>query len=249
MSQTDFHSQFQEKQPHNKFRFKCQKGCDYCCKLNDIALYPFDIMELCSLLGISTKELHAKYTRFEFDSEANILRCYLITSPKCMFFDSHNACTVYSSRPVRCRLFPVARVFNSDGSIQYYLPREQCIGFQSGKKQTIQEWINEQGISESDELFTLSKQWNNFINELKNNNKLPLTDKFFIVFFKKIFYDFDNDLVKAIKPKIHPGVEVAELSIKEKMSHLYELAKVYLLNIDKWKQGYEEFFDNKHNQL
>ena len=129
----EFNNDLKEKQLHNKFKFKCVKGCDLCCKSNEIALYPFDIMKLCDHLNTTTKEFHKKYTRFVFDPEAKILRCFLITTPRCMFFDAKDACTIYNARPVRCRLFPVARFFDKDGAIKYYLPKGKCVGFEKGK--------------------------------------------------------------------------------------------------------------------
>ena len=239
----DFDEQFQEKQPHNKFKFKCVKGCDLCCKMNDIALYPFDIMELCNLLNLTTKEFHQKYTRFEFDSESRVLRCYLITTPKCVFFDNSSACTVYDARPVRCRIFPVARIFSRDGSVKYYLPKEKCQGFfDTGMKHSIQEWLNQPGVADKDALI---KQWTSFINELKNNESLPLTDKFFIMFFKKIFYDFDNDLAKVTG---QTNIQTDPDDIPTRMDNLYNLAKIYLFQIDKWKQGYEGFVNDMNKE-
>ena len=233
MYEADFESDFQEKQSHNKFKFKCVKGCNLCCSMNDIALYPFDIMLLCNHLNLTTKEFHLRCTRFEFDSEARVLRCYLTTTPECVFFDNADACKVYDSRPVRCRLFPVGRIFNRDGSIQYYLPRERCQGFESGHKFSIHDWIDKSGVKEKDELI---REWNHFINELKNNKSLPLTDEFFIMFFKKIFYDFDNDLHNIVKLETQPSKE----NINNRMKQSYELAKLFLFHIDKWKKGYNE---------
>jgi Fe-S-cluster containining protein len=236
MNQLDFHQDFKEKLPYNKFKFKCVKGCNDCCKLNDIALYPFDIMALCNKLGMTTKEFHSKYTRFVFDQGSKILRCYLITSPVCVFFDDRQACKVYDARPARCKIFPVARIFNRDGTIKYYLPREECIGFSSGQKYSIEEWLKE---SFNDEDNSLISDWSSFINELKNNDKLPLTDDFFIVMFKKIFYDFDNDFVKVSKENCDKD------DFKARMSQLYDLSKVFLFNIDEWKKGYDEFLNER----
>jgi Fe-S-cluster containining protein len=235
----NFTEEFQEKQLYNKFKFKCVKGCDSCCKMNDVALYPFDIMVLCNHLSISTSEFHSHYSYFEFDSTSKILRCYLNTTPRCVFFDTKKACIVYDARPVRCRIFPVARVFNRDGLVLHYLPKRKCPGFfDTGQKFSIEEWISQPSLVEKQELI---KHWTNFINELKNSTSLPLTDEFFIMFFKKIFYDFDNNISKAIKTtdvRIDPG------DIPSRMQHLYTLAKVYLFNIDKWKKGYQDFVSN-----
>jgi len=223
----NFEEEFQEKQLYNKFKFKCVKGCCQCCELSKIALYAFDIMELCSFLNLKTKEFHKEYTHFVF--EDRVLRCYLKTKPNCVFFDKTHACTVYDHRPVRCRIFPVARIFNKGGTIKYYLPRQNCQGSESGKKYTIEEWIESFGIKEKDDLV---KEWACFVNELKNNEKIILSDKLFLMLFKKIFYDFDNELTK----------DNDKNDYKDRMANLYNLAKTYLSDFEKLKKGYNEFF-------
>lgn len=226
-----FDELFQEKQPHNKFKFKCVKGCDLCCKMNEIALYPFDIMKLCGHLNLATKGFHEKYTRFVFDPEAKILRCFLITIPRCLFFDAKEACTAYDARPARCRLFPVARFFDKDGSVKYYLPKGKCMGFEKGKKYAVEEWIKLQDMDDD-----LVIEWNSFLNKLKDSN-LPLDDKFFILFFKKIFYDFDNDFVKTM--------EMGKNDLRARMKNLYGLANEYLFQTESLKKGYGEFMTDK----
>lgn len=238
--------EMQEKQLHNTFRFKCVKGCYACCSMNDIALYPFDIMVLCNYLGISSNEFHKKYSRFSFDKSSKILRCYLRTNPKCIFFDEKSACTVYEARPSRCILFPVGRMFNQDNSIQYYLPKEKCIGFESKQKYTIQEWLDTCSIKERNELI---KDWNAFVIKLKNSN-LPLDDQFFIMFFTKIFYDFDNDLAEVSDDTREMNKTLAKDDINSRMRLAYKLSEVYLDHLNDWKEVYkrmDEHFKENHN--
>ena len=233
----DFDKDLIEKQPHNTFKFKCMRGCNLCCNMNDIALYPFDIMDLCNSLNISTNEFHKKYSRFWFDQDSKILRCYLRTNPDCVFFDKKEACTVYNSRPIRCRTFPLGRMFNKDNTTQYYLPNNKCIGFDSKQKHTIQSWLDNCGIAEKEPLIS---DWNKFIITLKNRDDLPLTDNFFMTFFQKIFYDFDNDLAEVAETTKEMAKNLDKNNPKERMKLLYELAELYLYNIEGWKKFYEK---------
>ncbi len=121
------------KQLYNKFKFKC-KRCGFCCDNTIIQLYPFDIKNICNNLNITTAELHKNHSVFKLDKN-NILRCILKNRPKCPFNDNSN-CKIYESRPIRCRLFPLGRVFQNN-EILYVLPAKKCIGFDTGKKQTI----------------------------------------------------------------------------------------------------------------
>jgi len=233
----DFSKDLQEKQPHNTFKFKCVKGCKLCCSMNDIALYPFDIMALCDFLNIESNEFHQKYSRFWFDSEAKILRCYLKTSPDCVFFDNKDACIVYDARPTRCRTFPVGRMFNKDNTVQHYLPTDKCIGFDSKQKHTIQEWMDNCGVSDREDLI---KEWNTYIIKLKNRTDLPLADKFFMMFFQKIFYDFDNDLPEVAEETKEMVKNLDKSDHKARMKLLYKLSEIYLDNIEDWKKFYEK---------
>jgi len=69
------------------------------------------------------------------------------------------------------------------------------MGFESNKKQTIQEWLDNQEVSQYDHL---TNDWNNFIIKIKNGD-YPLKDEKFLTMFTKIFYDFDNELIDKYK--------------------------------------------------
>lgn len=195
----------QVKQLHNKFKFKCKK-CGFCCDNTIIFLYPFDVKNICKALDITTAEFK-QYSIFKLDKD-NILRCILKNRPKCPFNENSN-CKIYNSRPVRCRLFPVGRIFQKN-EILYAIPEQKCIGFDTGKKQTIEQWLDKEGVTEYNEL---TKQWNDFIIKLKDKDK----NKMFQVIFRKVFYDFDDKLIKQYREKLK------ENNLKDFMNNLYEI--------------------------
>jgi hypothetical protein len=201
---------------NKKFKFKCKK-CGFCCQFT-IVLYPFDIMNICSHLSITTKEFLEKYGILVPDQDG-ILRCVLRKNQKCLF-NKDNLCTVYEARPIRCRLFPIGRYFE-EGKTYYLLPKEKCIGFDSNKKQSIQEWIINQNVSEYDKM---TEDWAKLMIKLKNGN-YPLKDPKFMTMFTKIFYDFDNELVQKYKAKMEVKTD------KEFMQLLYMIAEETLLKL------------------
>jgi Fe-S-cluster containining protein len=170
------------KELHQKLKFKC-KQCGKCCDETIIQLAPYDIKNICNILKITIKEFHEKYSMFRpFDE---IPRCYLRNRPKCPFKEN-NQCTIYLSRPLRCRLFPLGRVYENN-EVMIVLPEEKCMGFNTRKKQRISEWFEEQLVNQLNEE---SLNWNNFLIELKEDPVIK--NKEFKEMFKKIFYGFDD---------------------------------------------------------
>ena len=175
----------QAKELHHKFKFKC-KQCGKCCDSTIIQLAPYDIKNICMALKITTKDFHEKYSMFRpFDQ---IPRCYLRNRPRCPF-KKNNQCTIYLSRPLRCRLFPLGRVYPDDPTESSFivLPEEKCVGFNTGKKQRISEWLESQSVFQLDKN---SEKWNNFLIRLKDDPVIKKED--FKEMFKKTFYGFDN---------------------------------------------------------
>lgn len=214
--------QLKVKELHNKFNFKC-KRCGFCCDNTIITLYPFDIKNIRDALNISTQEFHKQYSIFKLDKD-NILRCILRNRPKCPFNENNN-CKIYESRPIRCRLFPAGRIFENN-EVLYVLPEQKCIGFETGKKQTIKEWLDNENVTEYDEL---TGQWNNIIIKLKSNNLIK--EKMFQIIFRKIFYDFDDNLIKKYREKLRK-----ENTINDFMDNLYEIFDFLSNNYDKIAQ-------------
>lgn len=198
-----------------KFKFKCKK-CGFCCDNTIIQLYPFDIYNICKTLNLTTQELHkSNFTKFLLD-ENQIPRCILNNKPNCKF-KVNNLCEIYEDRPLRCKLFPIGRYFEKD-KIEYILPKQKCQGFDTGQKQTVSEFLSEQEVSKFD---NLAKQWNNFIIEWKDNQKTQM----FPIFFRKIFYDFDDKIIKSYREKLNP-----ENNEEDLMKNLYEIAETLLQN-------------------
>ena len=83
-------------------------------------------------------------------------------------------------------------ILTQKDEIIYVLPEDKCQGFDTGKKQTIAEWIENENVNESDEL---TSKWNSFLIKLKDSETIK--KKHFPIIFKKVFYDFDDEFVKS----------------------------------------------------
>tara|TARA_Y100000310_G_C20652122_1_gene800000 strand:- start:183 stop:800 length:618 start_codon:yes stop_codon:yes gene_type:complete len=204
--------QLQAKELHNVLKFKC-KQCGKCCDTTIIHLYPFDIKNICEAKSLTTKQFHQQHSIFKLD-EDKIPRCILKNRPKCPFKD--NGCTIYDKRPIRCRLYPLGRVYQ-DNEIIHVISEKISPGFNTGHKQTIAEWLEQQQITKFD---PLTKKWNDFIISLKDQEK----SKFFPIIFRKVFYDFDDPMIKEYRKE--------ENSLEEFMDNLYRIFEMLIKKIN-----------------
>lgn len=196
---------------NKKLKFKCKK-CGFCCDNTIIQLYPFDISNICKAIRKTTQELHKSgYTKFLLDKD-KIPRCILNNKPSCKFKEN-NLCTIYGSRPIRCRLFPLGRYFEK-GRTDLVIQEQRCIGFDTGKKQFVSEYIKDQEIEDR-----LSGRWNKYLISLKQKPKADM----FPIIFRKIFYDFDDPVIKGYREKLRKEEDEEKL-----MENLYEIAEEML---------------------
>lgn len=151
------------------FQFACHPGVscfNECCSDVNIFLTPYDILRLKNRLGISSEEFLTKYTLTPIDKNQRypvvLLKMRDDESKSCHFV-ADGGCTVYDDRPWSCRMYPVglASPKIEDESIDkqfYFLLREEvCKGFQEGRKWTIGEWMEDQGVNEYEEFGSLFK--------------------------------------------------------------------------------------------
>ncbi len=183
-------------QEHNyQVNFVCRQ-CARCCKNSRIKLSPYDILQICQNLKITSMEFHQKYSSFVLDSENHDFpTCLLKTSPECVFLDGKK-CLIYDFRPLGCRTFPLGQECFYDGKefrLDYYV-LERCKGFETydkndaDTKNTFGEFKANQKIY-PEEIISL---WAKF-RTASINVKLPESDEFRQKFMI-VCYDFDNPL-------------------------------------------------------
>lgn len=146
-----------------KLQFQCRKGIacwNACCSNIDISLTPYDIVRLKHRFEMSSSEFLKKYTlpyEMEMNSIAGVKLRPVDGGTACQFM-TPEGCGVYSDRPTACRYYPAALLSlrRQDESVdrQYYaiVREDHCLGHQEPRTQTIDEYRQEQGLPEYDEL-------------------------------------------------------------------------------------------------
>jgi len=146
----------------NSFCFNCHAGVpcfNDCCGDVNIFLTPYDILRLKNNLGINSQEFLDKYTISPFDKNLKhpvVLLKMNDDDKKTCPFVADKGCTVYNDRPWACRMYPLGLASPGDDHPEldnefYFLLKESvCKGFNEDRKQTIKEWLTDQGIEEYD---------------------------------------------------------------------------------------------------
>jgi len=144
-------------------QFQCRKGIDCwnaCCSNIDISLTPVDILRLSRRLDISTTEFLVQYT-FPYELEPNGIagvKFKPVENGSACQFMRPEGCDVYSDRPTACRYYPVALLSmrrsdeTTDRSAFALVKESHCHGHNEPRQLSIEEYRQEQGVVEYDEL-------------------------------------------------------------------------------------------------
>ncbi|RKX26839.1 MAG: YkgJ family cysteine cluster protein [Candidatus Zixiibacteriota bacterium] len=209
----------------DSFTFACHPGVscfNNCCSDVNIFLTPYDVIRLKNRLGISSQELLDKYTLLPFDKNLTypiILLQMSDDDDKVCPFVGKDGCQVYEDRPWACRMYPLGMGSSKedDDSLPdefFFLLKEAvCKGFSEQKTQKVSEWLQDQGITEYNEM---GEQFKNitlhpFFEDAKNLTPQKVEmfflvcyniDKFREFVFESTFFDrfeVDDDTKKKIK--------------------------------------------------
>jgi Fe-S-cluster containining protein len=144
-------------------QFQCRKGIDCwnaCCSNIDISLTPVDILRLSRRLDISTTEFLMQYT-FPYELEPNGIagvKFKPVENGSACQFMRPEGCDVYSDRPTACRYYPVALLSMrrsdeyTDRNAYALVKEPHCHGHNEPRQLSIEEYRQEQGVVEYDEL-------------------------------------------------------------------------------------------------
>jgi hypothetical protein len=90
------------------FSYRCG-ACSRCCYGRRIQVNPYELARLARALGITTTEVIARFT---VDGGTALARR---ADTACAFLGP-TGCTVHADRPLVCRLYPLGRIVQADGS-------------------------------------------------------------------------------------------------------------------------------------
>jgi len=144
----------------DSFKFHCHSGLSCfteCCRELDLALSPYDVIRLKQALALTSHEFLERYAVVEFGVDDFYPKVYLAMvddgRASCPFVDATTGCRVYHDRPGACRTYPVGRGASLDqkgrNQERFILITEgHCLGFAEDQGQTVQQWQNDQQISD-----------------------------------------------------------------------------------------------------
>jgi uncharacterized protein len=167
----------------HKIQFSCHQGIscwNACCSNIDISLTPYDILRMKKRLGISSTEFLREYTvpyEMEKDGIAGVKLKPVEGGTACQFMKPEG-CGIYTDRPTACRYYPVALLSmrRQDEYVDrdsYALVKEShCRGHEVDRTLTIDQYREEQGLPEYDEL---ARGWRQLI--LKKKSSGPTIGK------------------------------------------------------------------------
>lgn len=169
--------------PDDEIQFQCRKGIacfNKCCQSIDITLTPYDIARLRRHLGLTSKEfLHLHTVPFAMDGQGmpGVKMKTADESSACPFV-TEEGCSVYEDRPTACRYYALGtmamRKFQSatDEQAFFVVKEDHCLGHQEPRKLTVQQYRDEQGVVDYDEL---NRGWMQVI--LKKRSSGPTVGK------------------------------------------------------------------------
>ncbi|MBT5231787.1 MAG: YkgJ family cysteine cluster protein [Methylococcales bacterium] len=165
------------------FKFNCHKGVscfNACCKAIDIALAPYDIIQLKQHLKIDSRQFLATYTvPYEMDGHAmpGVKLKTVGDTTQCPFV-TPEGCGVYEARPTACRYYALGLMSMretdkfTDDDYYFTVSEDHCKGHEEDKEQTVDEYRESQGIPEMDDL---NREWRQLI--LKKRSSGPTIGK------------------------------------------------------------------------
>lgn len=207
----------------NRLHFRCHRDIkcfNKCCADLNLLLTPYDILRITGHLKISTDDFLDDFTDTRIDERSRFPMVYLQMKDdgnKPCPFVSRDGCTIYEHRPGACRIYPLGRATakpdsQRDLTEQFFTVNEtHCLGFNEDVEWTIDEWVENEGLKEYNEI---NDQWMEIITSQKSlgnedafRKKMQMfymasynLDKFKNFLFKSSFFNlFDVDPTQRIK--------------------------------------------------
>jgi uncharacterized protein len=121
------------------FGYACHR-CLRCCSHTTIQVNPYEVARLARKLGQTTADFRVIWTR-----EGTGTTLKQTDAGACVFL-GEDRCTVYSDRPLACRLYPLGRHVGPDGTerFSHLEPRPQSAG-QITADASIADYVEKQG--------------------------------------------------------------------------------------------------------
>ncbi len=219
---------------NDSFCFACNPGVpcfNECCRDLTQLLTPYDVLRLKTFLEMTSGQFLATYTSQHVGPESGLPIISLkpgnqqeLTCP----FVTPEGCRVYECRPSSCRTYPLMRGVarsraTGEMTEQFAVLKEpHCRGFEQTHRQTVQQWMDEQGVVDCNAINDKMMQ----IISLKNTQMPGTLDIKSRHLFFTALYDLDsfrsqiisNDLLAGLKfdhALINAALEKDDLALLE----------------------------------
>lgn len=168
-------------------RFRCTMSGN-CCRNMEIFLNPYDVLKLSEVLKKTTGEVIRDELLF-LKSKGQLFSRPILKkarSGSCSF-NRDRKCMIHPSRPLSCRLFPLARL-----NQEFYLQEtEYCLGIHQKDRQPLSSYLKQE---ESEDWLALSEECHQVIQEGESSLKGHDPDPFLLRLIELILYDYDTAL-------------------------------------------------------
>lgn len=167
------------------------KGCSSCCRDmgQSIWLDPYDVYHLTLHLEKTFEEFLAREVELHVEDGLILPNIRMIGEgePKCSFLSEEGRCSVHSSRPGFCRLFPLGRNYE-EGKLNYFFLQGACPAPNKSKIK-VNKWLNVPRIKEYEKFLVT---WHALTKGLREFYEVNLEDEAVIkainMQFLQIFY-------------------------------------------------------------
>lgn len=234
-------------------QFRCHRGVkcwNVCCSNIDITLTPYDILRLKNRLGLSSGEFLQRYTvPYEMDKDGMPgVKLRAVDGGAACQFMVPEGCSVYEDRPTACRYYPVAllslrRQDEYTDRQAYALVKEAtCLGHLEERRLTIDEYRQEQGVTEYDEK---GRAWRQLVLKRKSagpaiGRPTPLSNQLFFM----ASYDLDRFRAFVISPSFNETYDVPVETMAEIVADDEKLLD-FAMNFLKQVLFNEKFLDER----
>jgi len=123
---------------NDAFSYQCN-CCNRCCRHKDIQVNPFELLQIAKALGLTTTQILNQFVQIDkpFLKQKSDGSCAFL---------SMQGCTIHSHRPGVCRIYPLGRLKDEDGT-EYFIHLTPAINSAGiyGNHGTIYDYIVLQG--------------------------------------------------------------------------------------------------------
>lgn len=224
-SEKDF-EQFQQNElrPEDTFHFECEM-CGKCCRnrKKPILITGADIFRIAKSLGKQMMDIVANHTKMYIGETSHlpvlVLRERLDGSCSLL---RNGHCIVHQNKPAVCALFPLGRYYSSeDERFHYFVNPVSCQpNREDGRLWTLQEWLDEFRIEESE---SLTQAWNRLIVGLATVTSKMKRDKIsgrildLLILSMYIGYDIEKPYIEQVEQHMIMLTDVFEQEFHKKL--------------------------------